>query len=375
MPKVKIGYRKLYIAVDCSITDKEEFEVRANFQEYEVLIYFGPKPKLGFTHYISNGKYIINEDGELPFVSMKSYPDVRESSYPYKFLTEISVTKEKQISDKENELLISKDQVIRERLLDEVRINSKIYIEIIDLFAGIIGLKFHPQFVLEDYDGNPFVLMDEGEKHYSISGPAWRLLDGISLNKTGQKMMTEYLQNLNETEHKSISFGKVVLSWLLRSWQEDKLIPKFVSFFITLEALLKNYHGDKDWEEEKRKKNDRIKSILLDSSERDSQELLSYFEKLVINSQPSLTSRFEQLAKDKNLDGWEKDVKAFRKFNRMRNLLLHQAKDDVNLSILINDQEIKNLTIQLEDLVERYVSIRLFGDMNVYKSRFHPNRK
>lgn len=63
-------------------------------------------------------------------------------------------------------------------------------------------------------------------------------------------------------------------------------------------------------------------------------------------------------------------MQAFRKFNRLRNGLIHRGDPKVRFHVTVGDDE----AAELSDLVERYISLRLFGDMAVYKSRWRPQR-
>src|SRR5207253_1520661 len=78
---------------------------------------------------------------------------------------------------------------------------------------------------------------------------------------------------------------------------------------------------------------------------------------------------FAHLAKEAALPGWEGDVEAFRRYNRMRNALVHRGDPDVRLHVNVGEDELHSL----EDLVERYISRMLFGDAMVYSSRWRPN--
>jgi hypothetical protein len=59
-------------------------------------------------------------------------------------------------------------------------------------------------------------------------------------------------------------------------------------------------------------------------------------------------------------------VAAFVQFNKLRNALMHQGEPGVELIVSVGDEEVR----QLEDLVERYVCHRLFGDSAVYHTKY-----
>ena len=84
---------------------------------------------------------------------------------------------------------------------------------------------------------------------------------------------------------------------------------------------------------------------------------------------PNLNTRFEAFAKQAAIPGWEADVTVFKKYNRMRNLLLHAGQRDIRTHINIEEE-----TRTLEDLVERYLSVAFLGGHEVYPSRWRPAR-
>ena len=83
---------------------------------------------------------------------------------------------------------------------------------------------------------------------------------------------------------------------------------------------------------------------------------------------PTLDERFEDLAKTAKLPGWEADIEAFKKYKRMRNMLIHGSDKDVQQKLSVGQEEVRTL----EDLVERYVNYALFRDNKVYRSRWRP---
>jgi hypothetical protein len=88
---------------------------------------------------------------------------------------------------------------------------------------------------------------------------------------------------------------------------------------------------------------------------------------------PSLVSRFEEMARAAQIEGWETDVVAFRRFNSIRNKLLHRGEQRVQLVISLGE-ELQEETHELEDIAERYLSWSLFRDGLVYQSRWRPQR-
>lgn len=97
--------------------------------------------------------------------------------------------------------------------------------------------------------------------------------------------------------------------------------------------------------------------------------LLAFLETTRTKFGPRLNTRFENFAKQAGIPGWELDVTAFNKFNRMRNHLVHAGRRNISAHLNIEEQ-----TRTLEDLVERYLGVALLGSHEVYPSRWRPTR-
>jgi len=369
-----IGYRRLYDAAGCSLASKGEFEARCMIGEFEVRVYIGSQPKLGVAFTTIQGKYIV--PGETsPSFTTEYKKDATASSYPRKFFTEILCIKKIQVNDELSKLFHAKDTNVQNELLAMAAKNLVDFRNVANLIAGVIGLRFHPQFVLEEINENPFAIRDENDWPFQIAGPWMQILEDVSLNSYGVEMLTKHLQSVSQSQPAAHQFGASVLTWLLRAWPERNSIPKFLSLFTPLEMMLANYSGDTEHEEAKQENIKKIQDLILARNDTESKQLADFFRMVAGNMRPSLASRFEQLAEDAKLVGWEADVIAFRRFNSMRNSLLHRGDEKVQLSTIINDESIEEETRQLEDIAERYVSWALFRDEVVYQSQWRTERK
>ncbi len=105
--------------------------------------------------------------------------------------------------------------------------------------------------------------------------------------------------------------------------------------------------------------------------DKEKEALKNLLDKLVKNQKPSLIDRFTIFAEQAKMPGWKSDIKAFKKFNRIRNDLFHRGDPHVKIHVTIGEEEI----LALEDLTERYVNYFLFQDTVVYQSRFLPRPK
>jgi hypothetical protein len=177
---------------------------------------------------------------------------------------------------------------------------------------------------------------------------------------------------LDKASVEAREFGISVFRWMLRAWVERDIISKFTALFIPLEIILSGYGKENEYDKEKLKKYEQIRELI--SGKPESEALLKLFNSLVQSQQPSLVSRFEGLANEAKLAGFESHVIAFKRFNKIRNKLLHQGDPNVKLEVPINDESLEQETQQLEDLVERYVSWTLFRDQVVYPSRWRKSK-
>lgn len=161
--------------------------------------------------------------------------------------------------------------------------------------------------------------------------------------------------------------GKI-LGWLIRAWAERDTIAKFNALFIPLEMILDGVSGtlSEDLSSHIQALQDFIQAQAGEETERLTQSLKGVTSKI----RPSLIDRFNVFAEQAKMPGWENDKTAFKKFNRIRNDLLHRG--DPNVKIHVSVGEVEEEVLALENLTERYVNYYLFGDNNVYQSRFLP---
>jgi hypothetical protein len=141
-----------------------------------------------------------------------------------------------------------------------------------------------------------------------------------------------------------------------------------------IEIMLTGYGKDNTFDKEKLKGYEKIREIISENANNDTETLLKLFDSLVQSQRPSLVSRFEELANEAKLVDFEKHIEAFKHFNRIRNKLLHRGDPNVKLEVLIGSDDLEKETQQLEDLVERYVSWALFRDQVVYQSRWRKSK-
>ncbi|MCX5632318.1 MAG: hypothetical protein NTW93_01360 [Phycisphaerae bacterium] len=353
----RIGYRYLFDSKGCSLSGREEATISLVVSEkYNVQVYFGPKPQYGIQSVSNYSKYFI-PGKPASFGKVEFNKEPNQSSQHGPFFLEIVVSLESNTKASGNEPI----RVQAESKKDEFK-------NIINLIAGIIGIRFHRQFVLELINEN--VLTWEGEvSSFGYAGPALEILEPQPLNDNGIKYLENIGKKLKTLSHEDAQKYSLIFHWLLRAWHERDILYKFIDLFIPLECVL-NMLSDSKISIEDNHKAKSIRTSIQKHTGDNSKDLLHFFNKLFERLRPTLDETFIELAHTAKFPGWESDIEAFRKFKRMRNILLHGADKEIQQNVTVGEKEVRTLS----DLVERYVNYFFFKDNNVYRSRWRPER-
>jgi hypothetical protein len=354
----RIGLRRLYDSLGCGIQDASE--IKHSFpiaRDGEVSFYLGPKPPMGIMALEPSDPYCV--PGKQAKV-LQTITDYKSDCF-----LEIAVTFAISVEEHVSLGLTKLEEGAKNLLLSEVEKKRFAFSEVLDTICGLVGLRFHKQFVLKQLIENPFIASGPLPIR-SFSSDSIEMLESLSLNQFGSSSLRSYLDSLAKLEDQDWSNVSRVFQWLLRAWGERDHVAKFLYLFIPLECIL----GSSDEiDDEVRKNIDSLKSLVATTEDGVKRDLLTFLDRIESKFAPTLNSRFEALAQEKKIAGWEADIKAFKQFSRTRNLLLHAGKAEVQSHLNI-DQEVRTL----EDLVERYVAVSVFGDPSVYASRWRPSR-
>jgi hypothetical protein len=353
----RIGYRYLFDSKGCSLAKSEEVKINLTVSEkYDVQVYFGPKPRYKIDSVIGCSKYYV-PGTKVPLGRCQINSDTSQSSEHGPFFLEIVVSTEADIVESGNINLLSKQAETRR---DEFK-------NILNFVAGIIGLRFHRQFVLELLNEN--VLAWQKESHSKgFAGPAVEMLEPITLNENGINQLEVIGEKLKALPCEDVQTYSLIFHWLLRAWHERDIIYEFIDLFIPIECVL-NILCDSKMSAEDKRCAKAIRVLIKKHAGSSKEELAHFLNKLAQNLKPTLNERFIDFAKTANLPGWENDIQAFKRFNHMRNILLHGADKAIQQRISIGDEEVRTLS----DIVERYINYFFFKDNNVYQSRRRTN--
>lgn len=365
MATINIGYRRLYDSMGCSIANQEQLRVAFSFGDhFQVEIYQGNKPKLGIWTETDHEDYAI--PGQLITIGHYAYHgDATQSAYPRTFFTEIICSQAEEVSDELFDAFYSDDPAAHQELIKKAEFHAEEYKTVLDLLSGVLGLRFHPQFIMKQLNDGSVAF--HGEKHVvNQAGSAIRMLEPIQLNDTGTTVISQLFPAIGKIGTGEAEKASQILGWLIRAWAERDIISKFNALFIPLEMILEGVEGEMP--EEQIKLVEKLYSLIAtcDEEENEKNALKKLFERLVKNQRPSLRDRFTMFAREANMPAYENDIKVFTRFNGIRNGLLHRGDPNVRIHVTIGEGEVH----ALEDLTERYINYYLFKDTNVYQSSY-----
>lgn len=369
MPSEYVGYRQLYNALSCELEDQEEFGIGFMVgQDMRVEIYLGPRPRFGLLVDKSRDRFFAPVTGVPASLGEISYArDPSELDYPYKFFCEIACFKVVEVPQELSEAFHRQEQEAKESMLALAEKDEELLRETLNLIAGVVGLRFHQRLVLELVNENSLaLLLDERDDFVQrIAGDILTVVQGgVVLKQEGLAGLGRLLPIVGAAKAEAREHGATVFTWLLRAWSQEDSVSTFVSLFVPLEIVLQGYSGE--GLEQHKEQAEAVECLIRQHGGEGNETLLEYFNRLKGSWRPSLASRFEMIAREAEEAGIasrEADVEAFRKFNRIRNALLHRGEGDVELQVTVGREE----TQGLEDLVERYVCFALFGNMDVYR--------
>ncbi len=358
MAMERVGIRRLFDALGCSTESTQE--IRISFpllKDCVGSLYIGPKPPLGVMVLEPTDHYVI--PGKQCKIMQTS------CDYDAGCFIEITIILDIAVDESISAGLARNEEWTKNALLDEVEKRKEVFSGVLDCICGLVGLKFHRQFILKPLFENPFIASGP-EPVTRFAGDFVEVLESVNLTESGLTSLKSYLELFRDIKEKEYADASRVLQWLLRAWRERDPIAKFLYLFIPLECILES---PERMDGETRTNFTILQELVNTSNHVAKTSLLAFLRRIQSKFAPTLNSRFEALAKAKGISGWEADIKAFKKFNHTRNLLLHAGHGGVEYHLNIGEE-----TRTLEDLVERYVALSLFGSPDVYQSTWRPKR-
>lgn len=371
MSKERIGYRRLYQALGCFPKETDSFVWTYALREnLNAEIHIEPSRPNDQVHLadklyvyplepVFDGQYSI-----IPLELQQLTGSDQAASIP--LVTELAVWTTIDVPQELSTSLAGGDPAAVDELSREARKYESELAEALDLVAGTLALRFHRQFIARQMNEGVIVRLKDNKFNYSFSSGHKEVLDPVWLTKDVRERLAEDLSKIGPKANTSWKQHASILRWLLRAWNEQDPVTRFVSLFIPMEIMLEGRKVDR---EERNKPTSRAIRKLIDKhAPRDKQsEYVNFFTGLLQRyaERPSLEVRFEEYAKEAQLEDWERDVIAFSKYNKIRNDIVHRGATDIQFSQMTADTSLPSL----ENLSEKYLSHALFGDSILYLSR------
>lgn len=364
MDDIQVGIRVLFEPLGCKFSSDEEFTADSQIVTGEfVEVYLGAKPRFGL-YLMKNKDFIIpGKPGE--FVEYKYSIDPAEISHPERFFFEVTCLRSLPVDKQLLDRALTGDPNAPGEILQLVTPYCQTLRNIITVIADFLALSIHRQLVLRPLNENLVGRLPNKKPISQIDGSPMELLEDLRINDSGKQIISQFIKQLDSVGPSTFSDISNTVEWLRRAWTEKDPISKFMFYFIALERVLAGVPAPRD-SAFARSIGD-IRELINNHPKLDNkEELLQFIDQKLQNQTPSLKTRFESLARNIKLDGFEDDIEAFKKFSNLRQGLIHRGNSSVPLSIAVRDDEI----IQLEDLAERYVGRVLFGLQAPYQSRW-----
>jgi hypothetical protein len=365
MATIQVGVGRIYNALGCEVENSEKVDMKFVFDRLEVYATLGPDLRhIILTSTIAPPKPIGVGEGEYQTrVLPRKFPST--DIFPADQYFEIEVVDTLEIEEELNTRVRDGDIPARDIVFSMINERKDRYKSALDFIGGMLGLKLHYMLVRQLIIEQRYIYL--GKRGQALSNnmslsilPIYK----INLNSDYWKA------NLTPQFQKAIGNANIeamgqTLAWLIRGWSADDLILKFVCFFTALERVIPAApHMTALWSERRDKV---LEELKVHRSTAWSEDIFAFIDEL--RPPPiSIVDRFKSWAGSVRIKGWELDIYGFRKFLRMRNLLLHRGEDRIDFKVRLDEEDLR----YIEDMAERYVSLSLFGDAEVYPSKERP---
>jgi hypothetical protein len=241
----KVGYRRLYDAVNCSLSDDlQEFSFEVPYGQYRVNVYMGPKPLAGLYWGRADSRYLLDN----VTLQMSYHADATQSEYPRKFFTEILCYKEVSVDDglstdfhigeTTDQELVAMCDAAKKEILKLAEAENKSLKQVVDIFVGTIGLRFQPRLVKELINENFCIY----KSNWQIDGWSTDALENVppcSLNANGRQVLEIQLNQMYSMDERLKKIYALVMGWLWRAWDQREPVAKFMALFTALEVACK----------------------------------------------------------------------------------------------------------------------------------------
>jgi len=365
MQTIRIGLGRLYNADGFSLSGREELLLPFPLGSIEVEVYLGPKPR----HLI--GTITVgpreSQDANAGASNSREFVVPSPERFPTDFYTEFVAVRPIELNDAIAAAFHAQDKGARDQVFRKANEERPKLTRALDLVAGIVGLRLHYLLVRTPITEQVYAYRDNGGPYSFSMGLPVTVTESFELDVSDNDLDTIRTKIPRLTTGWTLERASKVLAWLLRAWSAEDAVLRFVSLFIPLECVIPNLPvGEKvDWDQKRKA----LIAVLQSQNPTTQVSVLLEFVTALSPPPPPLALRFAEWATRAALPGWKEDITAFNQFIKMRNLLVHAGKESVESRVIVNQNDVRTL----EDITERYISLALFGDANVYVSRKRKN--
>jgi len=359
MQSVEVGLLRLYNAQGFHLRGGDEIVVTFVIGAIQVRAYLGPNPR----HQVPTMQLGPPEPVEPENPEKKSRAKPQDippaDKFPADFYTELVAIKKIRVDDEIATAFRDRNAAARDEVLERVEQERGSLTKALDFVAGVLGLRYHYLLVRTPIMEYPLAYRGAGASYAFGASLSIRFLPAHEwdISKDGLAVAKSWIPRLrDEWDWEQAS---EVLSWLLRAWSAEDPILEFVSLFIPLECVIPGSTPDTDfWQQEKKSL---LEIVRKEASGQERKKLAAFVKKLT-PPPASLSARFGEWARQAALPSWEEDVDTFRRFNKIRNELLHAGKVGSKSRVKPGEDDAR----ALEMIAARYVSLALFGDANFF---------
>ena len=341
MSELRIGWRRLYKTVGISSVGVPELDItRVTADGLSIRSHFGTNPAF------RRGSLELPEFAFAGEALGFSHADLGPGTY-----LEIMVSWGVAISARDLRGLAGQGAAAvsaRKAYLERAKPREAECSRITDFVAGAIGLNLARQAVIKPVSMDSYIEGGGGDMVESGSNQTL-VLAKYDFDDAMAERVREATRLAARTAKAEVDKISVPLHWLLKAWRERDEIAQFVYMFIPLEAVLPRPEVNPEiaWQMETLR---RVVSEMPEGAERD--RLTPFLGIIESKLSPSLIDRFTAAARQHSPETLEIDVAAFKKFNKMRNELVHRGNKAVQSGVSVKDE-----TRTLRQLAEKYIRL------------------
>ncbi|MGC4100849.1 hypothetical protein [Ferruginibacter sp.] len=342
MAKIKVALGRFYNAKFCTIEKAKEIIWTLDFRDIEIMCRLGNGTSLN--------TYVFHDENE-------KLANTSSEKYPAELYFEVIAYKLIDVNDVIASELSNHNLEAREKVYKEILVHEESLISALNYAAGMLGLRLSPELV-------KLPIFDIEHKYVFISNKLFSLESSLAIQvkkdinflAPGKEKLSLKMESLKLEDKDPLKKSIECLTWFLRAWGTEDYVLKFVSFFTALEPIIPLF----DREEKKKYKIAKAKLLeMLKSQEKEDKDLTLFINR--IHLPISLSKRFENWAKQIQLDGWENDIVDFERFYKIRNQLLHQGDSSIAKTPFATNKDLE----ELETLTHKYANWALYNKRNI----------